>query len=163
MDREKVIKGLECCLGSNDCDIEPEEDCPYKGMCLCAMALRLDVLALLKEQDELLRKLQKDKDKLCLEVSEWKHKFHDAPPKFVSQGVVDQIRWERDTALSQLEQIGKGLGSKMDDIVALLKEQKTAMKPKNIDKVGGKCPVCGLRMARNHKYCYQCGQEMDWE
>ena len=50
-DREKVMKGLECCLGSNDCDIEPKEDCPYKGMCLCAMALHLDVLALLKEQE----------------------------------------------------------------------------------------------------------------
>lgn len=53
MDMEKVVKGLECCLGSNDCDVEPEEDCPYKGMCLCAMALRLDVLALLKEQNGL--------------------------------------------------------------------------------------------------------------
>lgn len=51
MDREKVIKGLECCLGSNDCDVEPKEDCPYKGMCLCAMALHLDVLALLKKQE----------------------------------------------------------------------------------------------------------------
>ena len=51
LNKEKVIKGLECCLGANDCDIEPEEDCPYKGMCLCAMALRLDVLSLLKEQD----------------------------------------------------------------------------------------------------------------
>lgn len=51
LDKEKVIKGLECCLGSNDCDIEPEEDCPYKGMCLCAMALRFDVLTLLKEQE----------------------------------------------------------------------------------------------------------------
>lgn len=50
VDREKVIKGLECCLGSNDCDVEPKEDCPYKGMCLCAMALRFDVLSLLKEQ-----------------------------------------------------------------------------------------------------------------
>ena len=50
-DREKVMKGLECCLGSNDCDVEPKEDCPYKGMCLCAMALHLDVFALLKEQD----------------------------------------------------------------------------------------------------------------
>ena len=50
-DREKVIKGLECCLGANDCDVEPKEDCPYKGMCLCAMALHLDVFALLKEQE----------------------------------------------------------------------------------------------------------------
>jgi len=49
-DYEKVIKGLKCCLGSNDCDIEPEEDCPYKGLCLCAMALHIDVLALLEEQ-----------------------------------------------------------------------------------------------------------------
>lgn len=51
MDREKVIKGLECCLGAIDCDIEPNEDCPYNGMCLCAMALRFDILALIKEQE----------------------------------------------------------------------------------------------------------------
>lgn len=39
----------------------------------------------------------------------------------VPQGVVDQIRWERDTALGQLAEIGKGLGSKMDDIVEAIK------------------------------------------
>ena len=60
MEREKVIKGLECCLGSNDCDIEPEEDCPYKGMCLCAMALRLDILAMLKEQEAVTIKRTKE-------------------------------------------------------------------------------------------------------
>ena len=58
-DMEKVIKGLECCLGSNDCDVEPEEDCPYKGMCLCAMALRLDILALLKEQEARIEQLNR--------------------------------------------------------------------------------------------------------
>ena len=36
----------------------------------------------------------------------------------VPQGVVDQIRWERDTAIQQLSEIGKGLGEKMDDIIA---------------------------------------------
>jgi hypothetical protein len=40
-----------------------------------------DAIELLKEQDELLRKLQKDKDKLCLDVSEWKHRYHDRPLK----------------------------------------------------------------------------------
>ena len=49
---EMVIKGLDCCLGSNDCDIERKEDCPYKGMYLCAMLLRCDILALLKAQEE---------------------------------------------------------------------------------------------------------------
>lgn len=49
---EKIIKGLDCCLGSNDCDIEPNEDCPYKGNGgLCAMFLRSDILTLLKDQE----------------------------------------------------------------------------------------------------------------
>ena len=80
-------------------------------MCIRIGQAITDAISLLKEQEELLRKLQKDKDRLCLEVSEWKHKFYDAPPKFVPQGIVDQIVFERDTALSQLEQLGKGLGS----------------------------------------------------
>lgn len=132
---------------------------------LCHGTVLDDAIALLKEQDELLRKLQKDKDKLCLEVSEWKHKFHDAPPKFVSQGVVDQICWERDTALLQLEQIGKGLGSKMDDIVVLLKEQE-AVKPIRklaYTKQGWFCGNCDNRLNRNGKYCSFCGKPILWE
>lgn len=131
MDRENVIKEIKELLNGYPLFI-PEA--AKRGLC--------DALALLEEQDELLRKLQKDKDKLCFEVSEWKHKFNDAPPKFVSQGVVDQIRWERDTALSQLEQIGKGLGSKMDDIVAVLKEQENASKRNPVIV----CPHCGKRI-----------------
>ena len=98
MDREKVIKGLTVCsehglLNGEDChghyeytdnlaDIIKANDyskqCPYNGCETgCVKTLAKDVFAMLKEQDELLRKLQKDKDKLCLEVSEWKHKFHD--------------------------------------------------------------------------------------
>lgn len=49
--REKVIKGLECCLGTNDCDLEPKKDCPYNGMLLCAMALEFDVISLLKAHE----------------------------------------------------------------------------------------------------------------
>lgn len=55
---EKVIKGLDCCLGSNDCDIERKEDCPYKGMYLCAMFLRCDILALLKEREARIKELE---------------------------------------------------------------------------------------------------------
>ena len=121
----------------------------------------------LKEQEELLRKLGKDKDKLCLEVSEWKHKFHDAPPKFVSQGVVDQIRWERDTALSQLEQIGKGLGSKMDDIVAMLQEQEAVVHPEPSCEMtyitDCCCDLCGVQLIREDNYCRCCGKRIEWE
>lgn len=131
MDREKVIKEYEDYVNSY-ISLTTSHDYEFE--------MHKAVLALLKEQDERLRKLQKDKDKLCLEVSEWKHKFHDAPPKFVSQGVVDQICWERDTALLQLEQIGKGLGSKMDDIVALLKEQENEL-----------CDRCGWRRMKSSR------------
>ena len=38
--------------------------------------------------------------------------------------VVDQALWERDYALAQLHEIGKELGSNMDDIVELLKTKE---------------------------------------
>jgi hypothetical protein len=86
----------------------------------------------------------------------------------VSQSIVDQIRWERDTALSQLEEIGKGLGERMDDIVAMLKEQE-AVVPKCKERMGGfvagLCPTCGtaLNNVLNVKACGKCGQAVKWE
>ena len=42
----------------------------------CAELVR-DTLALLKEQEELLHKKQKDIDSLCVEISELKHQKHN--------------------------------------------------------------------------------------
>lgn len=39
----------------------------------------------------------------------------------VKQSVYNQVRWERDTAIEQLFQIGKGLGERMDDIVKVVR------------------------------------------
>lgn len=93
MDREKVIKGLECCTSFDSVD-QTCMACPFENDCVGKQRntqLLHDALALLKEQEDLgteltyaiesIRRLQKDKDKLCLEVSEWKHKFHDRPLK----------------------------------------------------------------------------------
>ena len=41
-----------------------------------------DAIALLKEQDELLHKKEKDIDKLCVEISRLKHQIHDNEPTF---------------------------------------------------------------------------------
>ncbi len=50
MDREKAIKGLELCeIGSGDRCYETE--CPYYGQG-CTESLKNDILALLKEQGE---------------------------------------------------------------------------------------------------------------
>ena len=68
-DREKVIKELE--------DIQKHLDTGYSFAISWKSELIRDALALLKEQDELLHKKQKDIDRLCNEISEWKHTFHD--------------------------------------------------------------------------------------
>lgn len=57
-DREKVIKGLETCAGTNndgdDCTADCLLECPYKGS-LCIDRLMYDALAMLKEQPEIVR------------------------------------------------------------------------------------------------------------
>jgi len=91
MDREKVIKGWECHI---EADTLGCADCPYReGWRTCCFedTLYKDVYAVLKEQEELLRKLQNDKNKLCIEVSEWKHKFHERPFKMHKEKSVNPI------------------------------------------------------------------------
>lgn len=67
-DREMVIKEYESFVDKYECFCSSDD---------YVFEMHKAVLALLKEQEEWMRKFQKDKDKLCLEVSEWKHKFHD--------------------------------------------------------------------------------------
>ena len=61
---DKVISDLEQQIRW----IEEIECHKFPGWLNSTRAMR-DAVELLKEQDELLRKLQKDKDKLCLDVS----------------------------------------------------------------------------------------------
>lgn len=75
---EKVIKGLKHCLALDS----PCGDCPYYSHediqeLDCERNLRNDAISMMKKYDELLHKKQHDVDRLCNEISEWKHKFHD--------------------------------------------------------------------------------------
>ena len=55
MDREKVIKGLEChAKGAKGCLF----DCPYGNENGCQLLLCYDALAMLKEQEETINELQ---------------------------------------------------------------------------------------------------------
>lgn len=49
MDREKVMKGLECCIKRNPDDNPRCGECPYDGACL--NRLKIDALELLKGQE----------------------------------------------------------------------------------------------------------------
>jgi len=67
-DRETIIKGLEWWVKHQEGEVLP-----------LAYSAVVETLKVLKEQDELLHKKQNDIDRLCNEISEWKHKFHDTP------------------------------------------------------------------------------------
>lgn len=43
------------------------------------------------------------------------------PVPVVSRALLDQIRWERDVAIEQLNKIGKELGEKMDDVAPVVR------------------------------------------
>lgn len=43
------------------------------------------------------------------------------PADVVSRGLFDQIRWERDIAIDQLDKIGKTLGEKMDNVTSVVR------------------------------------------
>ena len=57
-DREKVIRGLEVCSSSGL--LCPQKKCPYNGYALtCKYVLMRDALALLREQEERIKFLEK--------------------------------------------------------------------------------------------------------
>lgn len=90
------------------------------------------------------------------------------------QSVIDQIEWERDTALEQLAEVDKSLGEKMDDLRELVQKRGrwvrlTGMAPPEYH--GHKvCSLCES-MAPHHPihianeiltpYCPGCGAEME--
>lgn len=77
---EKTIKGLEFHHRKQISKVKCPENCcgcPYDAPNECLIALITDALELLKEQDRLLRKKQKEIDKLCAEYSNITHRFHE--------------------------------------------------------------------------------------
>lgn len=90
------------------------------------------------------------------------------------EAVYGQVKWERDTAISQLEEIGVSLGQKMDEF-KVLKEKSVEKKAKgNIIRQEAYCPCCnevisdGEFWALNEyvHHCNECGQAVkgvDWQ
>ena len=63
IDRDKVIKGLECCcshvigMSCGNCPYEIEQG-EEDGISICTSVLAYDALAMLKEQDERIKDLE---------------------------------------------------------------------------------------------------------
>ena len=79
LDRENVIKGLECCIDLQRGTINRNcEDCPYNddvhiGSCKSLYPLLEDALVLLKEQEKIINEYHKADAFLAAHGWEWKH------------------------------------------------------------------------------------------
>lgn len=92
-----------------------------------------------------------------------------------AEALIEQLRWERDIALAQLEEIGVGLGAKMDDIKAAVEKQVKRQWEHEEGLYGERlytCPVCndtfvltdGTMQDNNYNHCPACGQRLeDWD
>lgn len=89
-------------------------------------------------------------------------------------GTLEQVRWERDVAVSQLNELGLSLGQKVDHVKELIDkntENEAIDKSKNpTDWHVMHCPTCdrifwnsGQFMHYEPKYCEKCGQKMLWK
>ena len=75
-DREKVIKGLECCTSEQAC-----KGCPYSQSetgHLCSFNCLHDALAMLKEQEGIIKTLEDKNTKLMLLINEYLKKEREA-------------------------------------------------------------------------------------
>lgn len=80
VDREKVIKGLECLAQAKEPTANPCKSCGYisrPNFAFCVKDVAVDALELLKELQGILHKKQDDINKLCTENSQLRHKLHD--------------------------------------------------------------------------------------
>lgn len=80
------------------------------------------------------------------------------------EAVYGQVKWERDVSLSQLEEIGVGLGQKMDDIKALkekLENAKEDIRKLLCSEYGSSCQFC-IHDENEDAMCCNIGGSGSW-
>ena len=92
----------------------------------------------------------------------------DRSAGWVSQDVFDQVKWERDTAIAQLNEIGAGFGEKMDNYQQIIHSKWTDM---GDFWQCGNCKVTRLKHFKSYygntiasspgDFCSACGAKMD--
>lgn len=85
---------------------------------------------------------------------------------------MEQIRWERDIAIYQLEELGLSLGEKVDKVKEAM-EKQIPKKPSEVFEIEDgafyrldyMCTACNSAtygQPYKPKYCKHCGQALDW-
>ena len=87
----------------------------------------------------------------------------------VPRSVYEQVCWERDIAIKQLNEIGISLGEKIDDVKRIVHGKWISKL--NIDHAAVEervdCSICGSAFSSMsflcYDYCPNCGSKMDLE
>lgn len=83
-------------------------------------------------------------------------------------GAIEQFRWERDVAISQLEELGLSLGQKVDGVKEAIDKQvaEDIVVEKYFYGENYYCPCCRKYLGADHNdfkdinYCDRCGQKI---
>ncbi len=83
----------------------------------------------------------------------------------VSASAYDQVRWERDVAIEQLESYSVSLGEKAEVAKVVHGRWERVIPTKSAAKWSKKvsCSVCHRGGYAYHNYCPNCGAKMDGE
>ena len=99
IDREKVIKGLECCAKDN-CSIN--DTCPYgkEDASYCLERLSADALAMLKEQAEEIQEVRRENSRILNQFYEWAKENNAVRPVLEQDSMVcgncgHEVIWQR--------------------------------------------------------------------
>ena len=88
---------------------------------------------------------------------------------FMALACLGQYMWERDVAISQLEELGLSLGQKVDHVKETIDKQvtKDVIAEKYFYGENYYCPCCKNYLGADHnnlkdvKYCDKCGQKIN--
>lgn len=178
-DREKVVKGLECCIGYGIEDIPGCEDCPYNDMgdtCERMRPLYEDAIALLKAQEpETMDAPKPDSDIGC---------WYDITHNYTLEQVVSALKEQEPSTsgfissaiecLLHPEDADESDMAKAIDTAVRAMRLLKAQEPKMVQVIGtvgvsnvqfANCPWCSMRIHddESKKYCGHCGKAVKWE
>lgn len=162
-DREKIMRGAECCKYKPSANGCPEE-CPYlpKGHLTCGLDPFLDdVIALLKERES--ATVEPKQIELVDETKAWLDTM-DAVDALNNIAIIC-IDWDG-------YRTANGLGELINEIWAYaqycakkLKEEQKPIAPKMLDTTIPVywCGACGVAIDQGDIYCRKCGKPVKWE
>jgi hypothetical protein len=107
-----------------------------------------------------------NRKQVLLDLNEVKEELLDSVPS----GAYNQVRWERDMALEQLESYGVSFGEQAE-VVRVVHGKWTNIMELGNGTCMGFCSVCGTGQHSQNittlkgfrKYCHWCGAKMDLE